>query len=118
MVANKITLNIGGKDRVFHLGLGFIGYLLDEEKIGYVEFASQEALNPFKWVPIKMYYSLRYNFIRLEQEDKIDFTLKDIVNWIDETDLATIKNFSSAYLNSIQKDVPVDTDKKKVKAVK
>lgn len=115
MIANKITLNIGDKDRVFHLGLGFVGYLLDEEKIGYVEFATQENLNPFKWVPIKMFYSLKYYFIRTEQEDKIDFTLNDVINWIDETDLQTIKNFSGAYLNSIQKDVPVDTTKKKVK---
>jgi len=116
MIQNKIKLNLGGKERTFHLGLGFIGYLLDEENIGYVEFGEKEASNPFKWTPIKMFYSLKYNYIRENKESEIDFDLKDVIEWIDETDLNTLQSFNQAYLSSITKDVPTypDNDKKKV----
>ena len=118
MIQNKVTLNLGGKDRTFHLGLGFVGYLLEEENIGFIEFGEKEQLNPFKWTPIKMYYSLKYYFIRLEQEDKIDFNLKDVIQWIDDTNVQTLQKFNQAYQLALSKDVPVETDKKKVKVAK
>lgn len=116
MIKNKITLNLGGKDREFHLGLGFIGYLLDEENIGFVEFGTKEQMNPFKWTPIKMYHSLKYNLIFSDRESEIDFNLKDVIQWIDDTDLSTLQKFNQAYHSALTKDVPVE-DKKKVKAV-
>lgn len=119
MIQNKITLKLGGKDRTFHLGLGFIGYLLEEENLGFIDFGQKEQSNPFKWTPIKMFYALKYNLIRLEKESEIDFTLNDVIDWIDDTDMDTLQKFNSAYQLSISKDVPTDTnDKKKAKVAK
>ena len=118
MIQNKVTLNLGGKDRTFHLGLGFIGYLLDEENIGFMEFGEKEQLNPFKWTPIKMYYSLKYNLVFSERESEIDFNLKDVIQWIDDTDMQTLQKFNQAYQLALSKDVPVDTSKKKAKVAK
>ena len=118
MIQNKVTLNLGGKDRTFHLGLGFIGYLLDEENIGFIEFGEKEQLNPFKWTPIKMYYSLKYNLVFSERESEIDFNLKDVIQWIDDTDMQTLQRFNQAYQLALSKDVPVDTSKKKAKVLK
>ena len=118
MIQNKITLNLGGKDRTFHLGLGFIGYLLDEENIGFMELGEKEQLNPFKWIPIKMYYSLKYYLVFSERESEIDFNLKDVVQWIDDTDMQTLQKFNQAYQLALSKDVPVDTSKKKAKVAK
>lgn len=109
----SVNLTIGGKLRTFHLGLGFIGFLLEEEKIGFIEFGTQEELNPFKWIPIKMYYSLKYNLIRLGKDDEINFTLKDVIDWIDETDLETIQRFNKAYIDSINKNAPSQPEVKK-----
>ena len=118
MIQNKITLNFGGKDRAFHLGLGFIGYLLDEENIGFMEFGEKEQLNPFKWTPIKMYYSLKYYLVFSERESEIDFNLKDVIQWIDDTDMQTLQKFNQAYQLALSKDVPVDASKKKAKVLK
>ena len=118
MIQNKVTLNLGGKDRTFHLGLGFIGYLLDEENIGFMEFGEKEQLNPFKWTPIKMYYSLKYNLVFSERESEIDFNLKDVIQWIDDTDMQTLQKFNQAYQLALSKDVPVDASKKKAKVLK
>ena len=118
MIQNKITLNFGGKDRTFHLGIGFIGYLLDEENIGFMEFGEKEQLNPFKWAPIKIYYSLKYNLVFSERESEIDFNLKDVIQWIDDTDMQTLQKFNQAYQLALSKDVPVDTSKKKAKVLK
>ena len=118
MIQNKVTLNLGGKDRTFHLGLGFIGYLLDEENIGFMEFGEKEQLNPFKWTPIKMYYSLKYNLVFSERESEIDFNLKDVIQWIDDTDMQTLQKFNQAYQLALSKDVPIDTSKKKAKVLK
>ena len=94
MIQNKVTLNLGGKDRTFHLGLGFIGYLLDEENIGFIEFGEKEQLNPFKWTPIKTYYSLKYNLVFFVLVLEIDFNLKDVILWIDDSDMQKLQRFN------------------------
>ena len=112
MIKNKITLNLGGKDREFHLGLGFIGYLLDEENIGFVEFGTKEQMNPFKWTPIKMYHSLKYNLIFSDRESEIDFNLKDVIQWIDDTDLSTLQKFNKRIIQHLRKMYQLKIKKK------
>lgn len=108
----SITLNIGGQDRVFHFGLGFLGNLLEETNTNMVDFDEKRLANPFKWVPLMMFHSCAYGYIREGKE--VDFTLQNMINWIDETDVETLQKFNEGFVNSLVKNVPVDTSKKKV----
>lgn len=110
----SITLNIGGQDRVFYFGLGFIGNLLETEKIQMTEIDAKLAENPFKWIPLIMYYSCAYGFKR--KNEFPDFDAFDVADWIDEIgmDNEVIVNFFKAFTESLTKDVPEDKSKKKV----
>ena len=107
----NIILNIGGKDRVFYFGLGFLGRLLDETNTSMSDFDKLRTENPFKWIPLMMFHSCAWGLIR---EGKIvDFTLQDMINWIDETDVETLQKFNEAFVNSLIKNVPIQEDSKK-----
>lgn len=107
----KINLHIGGQYRDFYFGLGFLGRLLDETNTDMSEFDRLRAANPFKWVPLMMFHSCSYGYIREGKEP--DFTLQDVINWIDETDVATLQSFNTAFVNSLIKDVPTQPEVKK-----
>lgn len=107
----QITLNIGGKDRVFYFGLGFLGRLLDETQTNMQDFDRLRMENPFKWIPLMMFHSCAYGYIR---ENKTpDFELQDVINWIDDTDVSTLQSFNTAFVNSLIKDVPTQPEVKK-----
>jgi hypothetical protein len=108
----SIILNIGGQERVFHFGLGFLGNLLEETNTNMVDFDEKRLANPFKWVPLMMFHSCAWGFIR--EGKTVDFTIQDMINWIDETDLENLQKFNDGFLNSLVKNVPIDTSKKKV----
>ena len=110
----KINLFIGGKYRDFYFGLGFLGRLLDETNTSMSDFDRLRMENPFKWVPLMMFHSCAYGFVR---ENKTpDFELQDVINWIDETDVSVLQSFNTAFVNSLIKDVPTQPEvKKKVK---
>lgn len=109
---NKINLFIGGQYRDFHFGLGFLGNLLEETNTNMVDFDEKRTSNPFKWVPLMMFHSCAWGFIR--EGKTVDFTLQDMINWIDDTDVETLQKFNEAFVNSLVKNVPIDTSKKKV----
>ena len=108
----SIILNIGGQDRTFHFGLGFLGNLLEETNTNMVDFDEKRLANPFKWVPLMMFHSCAYGYIREGKE--VDFTLQNMIEWIDDTDVETLQKFNEAFVNSLVKNVPIDTSKKKV----
>jgi hypothetical protein len=110
----SITLNIGGQERVFYFGLGFIGNLLETEKIQMTEIDAKLAENPFKWIPLIMFYSCAFGFKR--RNEFPDFDAFDVAEWIDEVgmDSEVVKSFFEAFTQSLTKDVPEDKSKKKI----
>lgn len=107
----KITLNIGGQDRNFYFGLGFLGRLLDETNTNMVDFDRLRSENPFKWIPLMMFHSCAYGYIRDGKEP--NFTLQDVINWIDDSTVEVLQSFNTAFVNSLIKDVPEQKEVKK-----
>ena len=110
----QITLTIGGKERLFHFGLGFLGNLLESEKIAMTEIDAKLAENPFKWIPLIMFYSCAYGFKR--KGEFAPFDAYSFADWIDEVgmDSEVVKSFFEAFTQSLTKDVPEDKSKKKI----
>jgi hypothetical protein len=113
----SITLTIGNQERVFYFGLGFLGNLLESENIEFTEIDVKITQNPFKWIPLIMYYSCAFGFKRKNEFPPFDTF--DFAEWIDEIGLDSdvIKNFFVAFRESLVKDVPVN-NKKKIKPIK
>lgn len=109
---NRITL----LDIDFHFGIGFLNELLDGTGLKLDELSTQsdEVL-----MPKIIFYSRLYATKRVGKV--VDFTLYDIYDLIEDNGGIGGKfwfDFKIAFNESMFKDVPVDTDKKKVKAVK
>lgn len=114
----SIILNIGGQERTFYFGLGFLGNLIEKSGVGMNEIDTKIAENPFKWIPEIMYHSLAFGFIR--KNETLTFDVFDMAEWIDEDggfDCDSVKLFFEAFKQSLIKDVPIQNDSKK-KAVK
>jgi hypothetical protein len=109
-----IELELGGEKRTFYFGLGFLGNLLESENIGMNEIDAKLAENPFKWIPLIMYYSCAFGFKR--KNEFAPFDAFDVAEWIDEVgmDSEVIKLFFQAFTQSLTKDVPEDKSKKKI----
>lgn len=115
MSINKVILL--GKE--FRLGLGFLNLLIDETGKDLTELGTEMQVNSPVIVPKMMLYSLQYAAQRNGTEFKE--TIHDIYDLIDEnggTKGEFWESFLLAFNKSMYADVPVDTEKKKVKAVK
>ena len=110
----KINLQIGGEYRDFYFGLGFLGNLLETEKIAMTEIDAKLAENPFKWIPLIMFHSCAYGFKR--KGEFAPFDAFSFADWIDEVgmDSDVVKSFFEAFMQSLTKDVPEDKSKKKI----
>jgi hypothetical protein len=111
---NKITLNLGGKDREFHFGIGFIGLFLEKSGIQMAEIDTKIKENPFKLIPEMMYYSTLFADKRNNKE--VDYDAYDMAEWIDEADGINGKEvieFTTAFFQSLVKDVPTQPEVKK-----
>jgi len=109
---NKKTLI--GKD--FHFGIGFLNELLDGLKIRLDELGS---IDDAILVPKMMFYSLVYSCKRRSKE--IDFDMNSIFDLIDENGGVGGQfwiDFNVAFYESMNKNVPADTSKKKATAKK
>jgi len=109
----KINLQIGGQYRDFYFGLGFLGNLLDTENLAMNEIDSKLAENPFKWIPLIMYYSCAYG-ARRKNENPL-FDAFDMADWIDEAGMNSevVVKFFEAFKQSLTKDVPQEKESKK-----
>lgn len=109
----QITLNLGGEERTFYFGLGFLGNLLEKENIGINEIDEKLVNNPFKWMPLIMYYSLVFGYTR--KNEFAPFDAFDVAEWIDEIgiDDSTIVDFFNAFRQSLVKNVPLTKEVKK-----
>lgn len=111
---NKITLNLGGKERDFHFGIGFIGLFLEKSGIQMDEIDQRLKENPFKLIPEMMYYSTYFADKRLGKE--IDYDAYDMAEWIDEAGGINGKEvieFTTSFFQSLVKDVPEQKEVKK-----
>ena len=109
----SIILNIGGKDRTFYFGLGFLGNFLEKTGIQMTEIDAKIKENPFKWIPEIMYHSLAFGYIR--KNEFPDFDAYDVAEWVDEVgiDNTVISEFFEALKVSLTKDVPEQKEVKK-----
>ena len=114
----SITLNIGGEDRVFYFGLGFLGNLLEAENIEFTEIDEKIKQNPFKWIPLIMYYSCAYGFKRKGEFPLFD--IADVSDWVDEVGINSevVTSFFTGFRESLVKDVPEQKEVKKKVAKK
>jgi hypothetical protein len=110
----QIELELGGEKRTFYFGLGFLGNLLEKENISIGEIDQKIIDNPFKWMPLIMYYSCAFGYNRKNENPPFD--VFDITEWVDEAgiDGTIVIDFFNAFRQSLVKDVPQTNDKKKV----
>lgn len=135
----KINLQIGGQYRDFYFGLGFLGNLLDTENIQLHEISDKLLKNSYKWMPLVMYHSLAWGYIR--KNEPVLFDAFDVSDWIDELEdfddvevilrvnedgtnetttvklQTVVRTFFTAFWASINKNVPVDKEKDSKKKV-
>jgi hypothetical protein len=114
---NKIILTIGGEEREFYFGLGFLGNFIEQSGVKMHEIDSKIAENPFKWIPEIMFHSYEFGFIR--KNEICDSNAFDVADWIDNDggfEGENVKLFFKAFQDSLVKNVPLD--KKKVTAKK
>jgi hypothetical protein len=110
----QITLNIGGEDRVFYFGLGFLGNLLESENLSIDEIGYKCIGNPYKWNTLIMFYSLEYGYIR--KGETPNFTKHDVTEWLEDAggfNSEVFKSWEKAFTQSLTKDVPQEKSKKK-----
>ena len=100
----------------FHFGIGFLSELIEGTGLKLEELGAQDDII---LMPKIMYFSHLYAMKR--QSVEIDFTIENLHDFIDDNGGVGGKfwiDFKIAFNESMFKDVPVDTDKKKAKAVK
>lgn len=110
----QIELELGGEKRTFYFGLGFLGNLLEKENVGVGEIDEKLINNPFKWMPLIMYHSLAWGYIKKNERPLFDAF--DVQEWLDEVGLddTVVIDFFTAFRQSLVKDVPqTKGDKKK-----
>ena len=109
----QIQLNLGGELRTFYFGLGFLGNLLEKENVSVGEIDEKLVNNPFKWMPLIMYHSLAWGYVR--NNEKPLFDVFDVQEWIDDVGLedTVVIDFFTAFRQSLVKDVPEQKEIKK-----
>ena len=100
----------------FHFGTGLFSNLLGHTGLKLEELGAQDDII---LMPKIMYFSHLYAMKR--QSVEIDFTIENLHDFIDDNGGVGGKfwiDFKIAFNESMFKDVPVDTDKKKAKVAK
>ena len=93
IVVNERTLKCS-------FGLGFLGECLENLDLSVFEIGEKLDKNPFKWIPVLMFESIKYS-------GDVDFTIKDLIEWLDNEDgKVTMNKFLLAFVDSLKKDVP------------
>ena len=109
MVTTKLKFNEKEYDCI--LGLGFLGEVQEILNLDYNTLLEKYEKFPFKYVPLLMFHSIRW--AKELEEKEIDFTLKDLLGWIEDEGGLTNKQmikFSNAFVKSLTKDVPKEEE--------
>ena len=99
----------------FHFGIGFLTELIENTGFDLIEIGQKMDSGDVSIYPKLMYYSRLYSVQRSKKQ--VDFDLFDINDLIDNNGGITgqfVLDFSKAFIESLQKNVPVSEDKKKV----
>lgn len=131
----QIELELGGEKRTFYFGLGFLGNLLEKENILLEEINEKLLKNSYKWMPLIMYHSLAWGYIK--KGEPVLFDAVDVADWIDDLEefeevevvikinedgtkettkvplQTVVRRFFKAFWESINKNVPEQKDGKK-----
>ena len=114
MVGKKqAKISLGGKERTFYFGLGFLGLFIEKTGIGMDGLEDFMSTNPFKAIPQMMFYSLAYGYIRQDLEP--DFNVYIVGEWIDEdggADGPAVKEFLERFNESMTSKLPAEPVKK------
>ena len=116
MTGKKTTkIILGGKERTFYFGLGFLGLFIEKTGISMDALEDYMKTNPFKAIPELMYYSLIYGYIR--EDLKPDFNVYKVTDWIDEDGGAKGPGVAE-FMDSFRKSMNVDLPASKAEPVK
>jgi hypothetical protein len=101
-----VDITINNKLLHFPFGIGFLGECLENLGLNVQQVGEKLDNNSFKYVPVLMYESLKYDAYRKGIE--IDFTYNDLIEWLDEDEngIQKINQFTVAFVESLVKDVP------------
>jgi hypothetical protein len=99
-MSKAIEIVVNEKTLKCSFGLGFLGECLENLDLSVVQIGEKLDKNPFKWIPVLMYESIKYN-------KDVEFTIDDLIEWLDnEEGKATMNSFLLAFIDSLRKDVP------------
>ena len=104
-----IKLKLNGKNHTFSFGILFIGNLIDRLGVNYNEIFTVLGKNMVKNFPLLLFESLKNTYLRDDKD--IDFTEKDITNWLNKeplNGLHLIPTFEQAFIESLNNPTPTD----------
>ena len=100
----KFELTINDKAIGFHIGLGFLGEFQDKHDLSINDLVAKMDKNPWKMLPLLMYEAALYR-----NDGKLDFSHKDLIDYIDEDGgfaSNSLQEFLKRFMQSLTKDVP------------
>ena len=110
----QAKINLGGKERTFYFGLGFLGLFIEKTGVSMANLEAFMKENPFKAIPQMMFYSLAYGYIRQDLEP--DFNVYAVTEWIDEdggADGQAVKEFYDKFKEAMVANLPGNETVKK-----
>lgn len=112
---NKVVL----LDIEFHFGIGFLTELFENTGTTLTDVLEKVQSGDITIYRYLMYYSRLYSVKRKGQTPDFDFySIDDLIDSNGGIDGDFIIDFAKAFFESINKNVPVDENKKKVKQPK
>ena len=106
----QIEINLGGRKRKFTFGILFLGNVLERKEFtDFDDLMQKLTANYIKYTPILMYESLVNTCNKFD--DEVDFTEKDILNWLDDKPLygvTEINKFVNVFVGATDNKAPLD----------
>lgn len=101
-----LKFKIGGKERGFKIGLGFLEKISIGEKLSIQEVFDKFQNDTFFFIPKMLFYSTLYFDERLG--NSVDYTIDSIYDWVDEIGIndPNIARFSHNVIESIKVHIP------------
>ena len=117
MISKKsAVIEFGGEKRTFYFGLGFLGLFIEKTDSTLDTLEKDIQNNPFKVLPLLMYYSLLYGYLR--KDETAPFTKYEVIDWMDDEGGVNgkgILEFMAGVSASMNPKLPKEKVKKKEK---